>query len=78
MGGLRFWDAKPRRSAETGQDSFPWPTTPIAASHNNGLTAELVGEEVLTIERVVCDRPCAALVLLRPCVSLDWSSQSRS
>jgi hypothetical protein len=44
----------------------------------NGLTAELVGEEVLTIERVVCDRPCAALVLLRPCGSLDWSSQSRS
>jgi len=34
MGGLRFRDAKPRRSAEAGQDSFPWPTTPIAASLN--------------------------------------------
>jgi hypothetical protein len=34
MGGLRFWDAKPRRSAEAGQDSFPWPTTPVAASLN--------------------------------------------
>ena len=30
--GLRIRDAKPRRSAEAGQDSFPWPTTPIAAS----------------------------------------------
>jgi len=47
MGGLRFWDAKPRRSAEEGQDSFPWPTTPVAASHNlkNGLTAVRLGEE---------------------------------
>ena len=34
MGGLGFWNAKPRRSAEAGQDSFPWPTTPIAASLN--------------------------------------------
>ena len=34
MGGLRFGDAKPRRSAEAGQDSFPWLTTPIAASLN--------------------------------------------
>ena len=30
--GFRIRDAKPRRSAEAGQDSFPWPTTPIAAS----------------------------------------------
>jgi hypothetical protein len=30
--GFRLRDAKPRRSAEAGQDSFPWPTTPIAAS----------------------------------------------
>jgi hypothetical protein len=30
--GFRVRDAKPRRSAEAGQDSFPWPTTPIAAS----------------------------------------------
>jgi hypothetical protein len=34
MGGLGFWDAKQRRSAEAGQDFFPWPTTPIAASLN--------------------------------------------
>jgi hypothetical protein len=26
--GFRIRDAKPRRSAEAGQDSFPWPTTP--------------------------------------------------
>src|SRR5260370_30941453 len=31
--GVRLRDAKPRRSSEAGQDSFPWPTTPIAASH---------------------------------------------
>jgi hypothetical protein len=30
--GFRIRDAKPRRSAEAGQDSFPWPTTPLAAS----------------------------------------------
>ena len=30
--GLEIRDAKPRRSAEAGQHSFPWPTTPIAAS----------------------------------------------
>lgn len=47
MGGLRFRDAKLRRSAEEGQDSFSWPTTPVAASHNlkNGLTAVRLGEE---------------------------------
>src|SRR5229473_1920103 len=26
--GFRLRNAKPRRSAEAGQDSFPWPTTP--------------------------------------------------
>jgi hypothetical protein len=30
--GFRLRDAKPRRSAEAGQESFPWPTTPIVAS----------------------------------------------
>ena len=30
--GFRIRDAKSRRSAEAAQDSFPWPTTPIAAS----------------------------------------------
>src|SRR5271156_1142517 len=29
---FRIRDVKPRRSAEAGQDSFPWPTTPIGAS----------------------------------------------
>jgi hypothetical protein len=33
-GGQRFCDAKPRRFAEAGQDSFSWPTTPLAASHH--------------------------------------------
>jgi hypothetical protein len=30
--GQRFCDAKPQRYAEAGQDSFAWPTTPLAAS----------------------------------------------
>src|SRR6266852_947193 len=38
--GFRILDAKPRRSAEAGQDSFPWPTTPIAARHMVAMVGE--------------------------------------
>jgi hypothetical protein len=38
----------------------------------NGLTVKPVSGEVLAVERVVCDRPCADPVLKRPSESLAW------
>jgi hypothetical protein len=77
MGGLDFGLRSRVVSADAGQDFYPG-QGPATRQASTGLTAEVVGEEVMTVEKVVCDRPSAAQVLLRPCVSLDWSSKSRS
>jgi len=48
MGGLRFWDAKPRRSAEAGQDSFPLANDADRGKPQvNCLTVKPVSGEVL-------------------------------
>jgi hypothetical protein len=72
MGGLRFWDAKPRRSAEAGQDSFPGQRRRSRRASTEWLDGDAGEWRGAGCQRVVCDRPCADLVLKRPCVSLAW------
>jgi hypothetical protein len=48
-GGLSFWDVMPRRSAEAGQDFFPWLTTHDAASHPKRPCLSLQREYVIAV-----------------------------
>jgi transposase len=48
--GFRIRDAKPPRSAEAGQDSFPWPTTPSRRANQS-----FCGASVKKLARIVYD-----------------------
>lgn len=73
MGGYESETRRRVVSADAGQDSFAWPRTRDAAS------LQLIDRRMVTegigAGRFCCDRPRAAEVVLRPCVSLDRSSQ---